>query len=73
MSCSKIFGTIIYGAELSDLERDDKYPYVPKFVVECVKIIEQTENIQTDGIYRASGKKESIDKVKKKVKTFYFK
>ncbi|XP_037029939.1 rho GTPase-activating protein 15-like, partial [Bradysia coprophila] len=48
-------------------EKDDQHPNVPKFVVECIGIIENEENLVTNGIYRASGKKESIDKIKKKM------
>lgn len=57
----------VFGADLKDVEKDEKCPNIPKFVVECIKIIELEENVQTNGIYRASGKKESIDKLKKKV------
>lgn len=61
-------GTIVFGATLEDVEKDDKLTDIPKFVVECVKVIEMEENLRTNGIYRASGKKDSIDKLKKRVK-----
>lgn len=58
---------IVFGADLNYVEKDEKYPDIPKFVIECIKVIEMKENIETDGIYRASGKKDRIDKVRKKV------
>lgn len=58
---------LVFGVDLDEVEKDEKFTNIPKFVVECIKIIELDENIQTNGIYRASGKKESIDKLKKKV------
>lgn len=60
-------GNLVYGVELEEVEKDDKFTDIPKFVVECIKIIEMEENIRTNGIYRASGKKDSIDKLRKKV------
>lgn len=60
-------GNLVYGVELDEVEKDDKCTDIPKFVVECIKIIEMEENIRTNGIYRASGKKDSIDKLRKKV------
>lgn len=60
-------GTIVFGATLDEVEKDDKMTDIPKFVVECMKVIELEENIQTNGIYRASGKKDSIDKLRKRV------
>lgn len=63
-------GTIVFGATLEDVEKDDKLTDIPKFVVECIKVIEMEENLRTNGIYRASGKKDSIDKLKKRVKKF---
>lgn len=62
-----VTGNLVYGVELDEVERDDKFTDIPKFVVECIKIIEMEENIRTNGIYRASGKKDSIDKLRKKV------
>lgn len=59
-------GNLVFGVELDAVEKDDKL-HIPKFVVECIKIIELEENLRTDGIYRASGKKDSIDKLRKKV------
>lgn len=59
--------TPVFGATLEEVEKDDNLHFIPKFVVECIRIIELQENIQTNGIYRASGKKDSIDKLRKKV------
>lgn len=64
-----ITGNQVYGIELDDVEKDEKFTDIPKFVVECIRIIELEENMQTNGIYRASGKKDSIDKLRKKVDT----
>lgn len=60
-------GTTVFGTTLDNVEKDDKLTDIPKFVVECIKVIELEENIRTNGIYRASGKKESIDKLRKRV------
>lgn len=60
--------SIIFGATLDAVEKDEQHPDIPKFVVECIKVIEIEENMQTNGIYRASGKKDSIDKLRKRVK-----
>ncbi|KAJ6637909.1 Rho GTPase-activating protein 27 [Pseudolycoriella hygida] len=67
MEAKKIPGHLVYGVEMDEIEKDDKHSNVPKFVVECIGIIENQENLITNGIYRASGKKESIDKIKKKM------
>ncbi|KAG4077785.1 hypothetical protein HA402_011214 [Bradysia odoriphaga] len=67
MEAKKVPGHLIYGVEMDEIEKDDQHPNVPKFVVECIGIIENEENLVTNGIYRASGKKESIDKIKKKM------
>lgn len=58
---------VIFGATLDEVEKDDILLDIPKFVVECIRIIELEENIQTNGIYRASGRKDSIDKLRKRV------
>lgn len=65
-------GAIVFGATLDEVEKDDEYGFIPKFVVECIRIIELEENMQTNGIYRASGRKDSIDKLRKRVKCFFF-
>lgn len=59
----------VFGATLEDVEKDERWVHVPKFVVECVRIIQMDENILTNGLsrYRPSGKKESIDKLRKRV------
>lgn len=58
---------IVFGATLDEVEKDDILLDIPKFVVECIRIIELEENMQTNGIYRASGRKDSIDKLRKRV------
>lgn len=40
---------------------------IPRFVVECIEIIQTDENIRTHGLYRASGNKNSIENIIKKV------
>lgn len=62
-------GTTVFGAKLEDVEKDDKFTDIPKFVVECIKVIEIEDNLRTNGIYRASGKKDSIDKLRKRVRS----
>lgn len=59
---------VIFGATLEDVEKHEHFYYVPKFIVECIRIIELEGNLQTNGIYRASGRKDSIDKLRKRVK-----
>lgn len=63
-------GTLVFGTTLDEVEKDDKLTDIPKFVVECFKAIELEENLRTNGIYRASGKKDSIDKLRKRVSEF---
>lgn len=60
----------VFGSTLIAVEKDENLVYVPRFVVECVRIIELHDNIRTNGIYRASGKKDSIDKLRKRVRAF---
>lgn len=57
-------GYQVFGVELDQIKSKD---HVPLFVIECVRVIEKPENLETSGLYRASGKKERIDKLKKKV------
>ncbi|EAT33389.1 AAEL014335-PA [Aedes aegypti] len=57
---------LVFGVELSLVEQDDKFK-VPRFVVECVEILKEQENIETSGLYRASGNKNSIENIKKKL------
>lgn len=57
----------VFGTSLQEVEKDEEHPDIPRFVVECIKVIEMKQNIETDGIYRASGKKDKIDKLRKKV------
>lgn len=40
---------------------------VPRFVHECVQFLELPDNLNTGGIYRASGKKDSIDRLRRKM------
>lgn len=65
-------GSIVFGAALEEVEKDEQFPDIPRFVVECIKVIEIEENLHTNGIYRASGKKDSIDKLRKRVSFSYF-
>lgn len=58
---------IVYGVELEKVEKDLEHINVPRFVVVCIAIIEEEENITTNGIYRASGNKNSIEYIKKKM------
>lgn len=58
--------TVVFGSDLNTLKLDMDTG-VPKFVVECIRLIEEPENIQTNGIYRASGNKNSIELVKKRM------
>lgn len=70
----------MFGAELHDLELttatikttsptgvQSTAVSIPRFVDECVRFMERAENLTTGGIYRASGKKESIDRLKRKM------
>lgn len=58
--------SVIFGGDLNTLKLDPETG-VPKFVTECIRLIELPENIQTNGIYRASGNKNSIETVRKKM------
>lgn len=64
--------SIVFGATLDAVEKDEQHSDIPKFVVECIRVIEIEENLQTNGIYRASGKKDSIDKLRKRVRIRIF-
>lgn len=55
----------IFGFDLECIERDSTFPNVPRFVVECVRIVEEYENLTTNGIYRASGNKNCIEAIRK--------
>lgn len=59
--------TVIFGNDLSTIRLDGQETGVPRFVVECIRLIEEPENIQTNGVYRASGNKNSIEMVKKRM------
>ena len=54
-----VFGTNLEHLEMDELEN------VPKFVTECVNIINEEENVKTHGIYRTSGNKMVIENLKK--------
>lgn len=58
--------TVVFGSDLNTLKLDPDTS-VPKFVVECIRLIQQPESIQTNGVYRASGNKNSIEMVKKRM------
>lgn len=58
--------TVVFGSDLSTLKLDTDTG-VPKFVVECIRLIEEPDNIQTNGVYRASGNKNSIEMVRKRM------
>lgn len=60
-------GSAVFDVTLDEVEKDEKLTDIPKFIVECIKVIEIEENMRTNGIYRASGKKDSIDKLRKRV------
>ena len=64
--------SIVFGASLDEVEKDEQFPDIPRFVVECIRVIEIEENLHTNGIYRASGKKDSIDKLRKRVSFYHF-
>lgn len=57
---------LIFGADLEKVDKDEPNPNVPKFIVECVKIIEENY-LDSEGIYRLSGSKPKIDALIKKV------
>lgn len=57
---------LVFGVELDQVERDDKLQ-VPRFVTEVVEILKEPEFIETSGLYRASGNKNSIEGIKKKL------
>lgn len=65
-------GSIVFGAALEEVEKDEQFSDIPRFVVECIRVIEIEENLHTNGIYRASGKKDSIDKLRKRVRFSHF-
>jgi RhoGAP domain len=55
-----------FGPNLEKVEKDTTHELVPKIVVDCIKIIENSENIKTAGLYRVSGNKTQIETFKKK-------
>ncbi|XP_058817311.1 uncharacterized protein LOC131680597 isoform X2 [Topomyia yanbarensis] len=57
---------LVFGVELDQVERDEVLQ-VPRFIVEVVEILEKTEYLETSGLYRASGNKNSIENIKKKM------
>ncbi|GAB0094022.1 Rho GTPase activation protein [Sergentomyia squamirostris] len=56
----------VFGKDLQDVRLDPDLG-VPRFIVKCIEIIEEEENIKTNGIYRASGNKILIEEVRKKM------
>lgn len=67
MGCIKSKNQNVFRIPLADVPRHDVHVLVPKIVVECIELIERTENINTDGIYRISGSKSDINKLIEKV------
>ncbi|XP_055390060.1 homeobox protein 2 isoform X2 [Condylostylus longicornis] len=61
----------IFDAELQEVEMNGICENVPRFVVDCIEIIEQKDCIQIDGLYRASGNKVAIDDLKKRLTENY--
>ncbi|XP_058443889.1 uncharacterized protein LOC131425766 [Malaya genurostris] len=57
---------LVFGIELHQVELDERQQ-VPRFIVEVVDILEKTECLETSGLYRASGNKNSIENIKKKL------
>lgn len=55
-----------FSKNLETVEKDFEHKQVPKIVVECIKVIESSENIVTAGLYRVSGNKTQIEAFKKK-------
>jgi hypothetical protein len=57
-----------FESNLETVEKDSEFKYVPKVVVDCVKILEgESNHIQTPGLYRVSGNKTVIEALKKKL------
>jgi hypothetical protein len=48
-----------FGSNLETVEKDLEEKYVPKIVVDCVQILEDSPNLSTPGIYRVSGNQEN--------------
>lgn len=42
----------VFKLQLFDVEKDEKYFTVPKIVVECIKFIEEYENVITSYLYK---------------------
>ncbi|XP_055616139.1 uncharacterized protein LOC129762159 [Toxorhynchites rutilus septentrionalis] len=57
---------LVFGVELDQVERDEKLQ-IPRFVSECLEILKEPDFIETGGLYRASGNKNSIENIKKKL------
>ncbi|XP_053698803.1 uncharacterized protein LOC128745749 [Sabethes cyaneus] len=57
---------LVFGVELDQVERDEKLQ-IPRFMSEVMDILKETEYINTSGLYRASGNKNSIENIKKKL------
>ncbi|XP_055589768.1 uncharacterized protein LOC129741935 isoform X2 [Uranotaenia lowii] len=66
LSSSRSDEGLVFGVELEQVERDEKLQ-VPRFMVECVEILKEPEYMCTSGLYRASGNKNSIETIKKKM------
>ncbi|XP_055548936.1 uncharacterized protein LOC129732254 [Wyeomyia smithii] len=57
---------LVFGVELDHVERDEKLQ-IPRFLFEVTEILKEHEYINTSGLYRASGNKNSIENIKKKL------
>lgn len=58
---------MIFSAELLNVEKDDRYFTVPRVVVECVKFLEQYENVTKRYLYQDLALK-NYDKQRKLLK-----
>jgi RhoGAP domain len=58
---------ILFGVDLEKVEKHGKYTNIPKFVVDCITILSECDKICTQGLYRASGNKTVIEKLKKQL------
>ncbi|XP_043063518.1 probable Rho-GTPase-activating protein 7 isoform X4 [Drosophila ficusphila] len=62
----------LFAAPLNTLELNmTDHPNVPRFVVDVCAYIEQSECIEQDGLYRASGNKVLVDELRKKLTHLY--
>jgi hypothetical protein len=57
---------ILFGVDIEKIEKHEN-THVPKFVHECITILNECDKIRTQGIYRASGNKITIEALKKQL------